>query len=354
MNTKEYNSLLISLFGEDIMVDNKLNQYSNGLQAYESYCFDEAVSIFSDLIDKYPEHQFFTSRGTAYEDMGDDIRAKADFEQAVLLNPSSSVALYRLGMVHWRSNDIKKAIECLKKSYEQSPSYETHIMGGGYNTILFVHKRVIAANLGMFLIQDNKHEEGCYYLDEVIANCPDYAFPYYGKGLSLAERGMVTEAINYLKEAKDLGYLQADVALKTIVSKHLSSADLSVKDSLNDECAELVKTAFYNPFNISIKFEDNQNLRFGDMTAIFRKDIQQLEDNYGETVNENRLQVIVDNYIVHLVKSYYQNAGIVPKVILDAILTQVYNATLSTTKGYFFSGNDLKQFMSRQYFLLTH
>jgi len=349
----------VTIFGKTIKFNEettlKFVKYSQGLQAYESKQYQRAICIFNELIESFPEHQYYTSRGTVYEDMGDDLKAKADFEEAVFLAPSNSLALFRLGMVYWRQKNVRKAIEYLRKSYEYIPTYDSLFGEGNYNSIEYVHKRVIAANLGMFLIQDNKHDEGCRYLDEVIDHCPDYAFPYYGKGLSLATRGKGDEATKYLKRAKELGYQQADVALAFLAKQQPSTNTVSAdEESLNDECAKLVIQSSFNPFNISLDYAENQNLQFGDLTSVFKKEIQEFVDMFGDDMDFRRMQEIMGGYAYNMVDSYYKNAGFVPKAILDAILTQVYRATQSTTKGYLLRDKDLRAFKYRMYYNFTH
>lgn len=349
----------VTIMGKTIKFDEetklKLAKYTQGLQAYESKQYQRAISIFNELIERYPEHQYYTSRGTAYEDMGDDLKAKADFEKAVLLDPSSNLALFRLGMVYWRQHNVKKAVKYLKKAYEHTPTYDSLFGEGNYNSIEFIHKRVIAANLGMFLIQDNKHEEGCRYLDEVIDHCPDYAFPYYGKGLSLATRGKNADATKYLKKAKVLGYQQADAVLALLATQQpTTNTVLADEESLNDECAELVIQSSFNPFKISLDYAENQNLQFGDLTSVFKKEIQEFVDMFGDDVDFWRMQEIMGGYAYNMVDSYYKNAGFVPKAILDAILTQIYRAAQSTTKGNLLRDKDLRAFKYRMYYNFTH
>ena len=198
------------LFGKHINITSEqLEIDSKALHAYETQNYQEAVNLYSQLIEMSPEaHQYYQFRGTAYEDMGNDSLAKKDFEKAVELCPSNSTALYRLGMVYQRKGDLKNAILYLKQAYNHNPTYQD-LMGNVYNNILFVHKRVIAANLGNFLTQVGDSAEGLQYIDEVINNCPDYSYPYYVKAITIANQGNLHEASKYALKAANLGNNQA-------------------------------------------------------------------------------------------------------------------------------------------------
>lgn len=193
----------INVSKEQLEIDSK------ALYAYETQNYQEAVNLYSQLIRMAPEsHQYYQFRGTAYEDWGNDVLAKKDFEKAIELCPTNAIALYRLGMAYQREGNLDKAIYYLKQAYNHNPTYQD-LMGNVYNNILFVHKRVIAANLGNFLTQVGNIPEGLKYIDEVIANCPDYSYPYYVKAITLANQRNFQEASKYALKAANLGNNQA-------------------------------------------------------------------------------------------------------------------------------------------------
>ena len=195
--------LNINISKEHLEIDSK------ALYAYEHKDYNKALMLYSQLINEVPDaHQYYQFRGTVYEDMGNDKMAKADFEKSIQLRPTNAVSLYRLGMVYQREGDLRNAIKFLERAYEHNPTYQ-NLMGNTYNNILFVHKRIISANLGNFLTQVGRTSEGIKYLDEVIENCPDYSYPYFVKAITLANQGAYAEASKLALKAANLGNNQA-------------------------------------------------------------------------------------------------------------------------------------------------
>lgn len=83
----------------------------------------------------------------------------------------------------------------------------------------------------------------------------------------------------------------------------------------------------YNPFNI----QDDPNLKkfhqIPDISSVIRKELSNL---YMQAlVDEQNITIytITENYTISLLKSYYENAKIVPMCIVDEIVKQVYNAS---------------------------
>jgi tetratricopeptide (TPR) repeat protein len=155
-------------------------------------------------------------RGTAFEDMGDDASAEKDFKKTIELDSSHFVAAYRLGMVYFRKKDFETAVKWLKTSLDNTSDVEMEGLGLGKNNILFVSKKVIAGNLGNFLTQIKRFEEGFKYLDEAIKIDPNYGNPYMAKGMALAQMGRPKDGIPFLKKAADLGLAQAVGAIKLL------------------------------------------------------------------------------------------------------------------------------------------
>lgn len=83
----------------------------------------------------------------------------------------------------------------------------------------------------------------------------------------------------------------------------------------------------YNPLNI----QDDPNLRkfhqIPDISSVIRKELSNL---YMQAlVDEQNITIytITENYTISLLKSYYENAKIVPMCIVDEIVKQVYNTS---------------------------
>ncbi len=188
-----------------------------GLDKYQLQDFSGSVAEFTKAIIAQPKNQnFYTMRGTAYEDMGNDMEAEKDFRKTLDLHSNDFVASYRLGMVYFRKKDFENAIKWLKISFDNVPDGDLEHIGMGKNNILFVAKKVIAGNLGNFLTQVKRYDEGFKYLDAAIKLDPNYPNPYMAKGAALAQMGKSQEGIFYLEKAAKLGDTKATMLIQLL------------------------------------------------------------------------------------------------------------------------------------------
>lgn len=208
----------MNILGKEVEINADAMVFSQrGLDNYQQQNYSGAVTDFTKAINAQPSNQnFYTMRGTAYEDMGNDTEAAKDFSKTLELHPGDFVAAYRLGMVYFRKKDFENAVKWLKVAFDNSPDADLSHIGIGNNNILFVHKKIISGNLGNFLTQLKRFEEGFKYLDEAIRIDPQYANPYMAKGMAYAQMGKPKEGIPYLKKAMQLGNPQAGMALKML------------------------------------------------------------------------------------------------------------------------------------------
>jgi tetratricopeptide (TPR) repeat protein len=130
---------------------------AKGLNRYGAQDYSGAVIEFTKAINAQPGNQnFYLMRGTASEDAGDDMQAEKDFKKMLELAPTSFIGAYRLGMVYFRKKDFESAIRWLKVSYNNASDLDLSHAGIGNNNIFFIHKKIIAGNLGNFLIHIKK------------------------------------------------------------------------------------------------------------------------------------------------------------------------------------------------------
>jgi tetratricopeptide (TPR) repeat protein len=202
----------INILGKEYEINPEaMAQSQIGLDKYQLKDYKGAIVAFSNAITHMPRNQnFYTMRGTAYEDMGNDFEAEKDFRKSLELRPNGFVSAYRLGMVYFRKKDFENAIKWLKVSYDNAPDGDLEHIGIGKNNIMFVAKKLIAGNLGNILTQVKRYEESFMYLDKAIMLDPNYPNPYMAKGLALAQVGKVKEGITYLEKAKSLGMDEAN------------------------------------------------------------------------------------------------------------------------------------------------
>lgn len=306
----------ITLGGKTITFDEKTKERvaleNQALQAYDSKQYQTAINIYNRIIAGAPDEQmYYTRRGTVYEDMGDDVNAKKDFMKAVQMKPDDYLAQFRLGMLYSREKNLEKAVEWLRKSYRNTSTYQS-VMGNVYNNALFVHKRVIAYNLGNFLNQIGQKQEGMRILDEVIANCPDYSYPHFSKGLTYFQDGNLVEAEKCMNKAQSLGHPQAGAALSQLIEPALalkrSNSVSATDDSLNDKYSRMVENTSFNPFNITTDRNANQNLRFGDLTEVFTNELNDIFNNFGPSISMEIFDQILSGYTFNIIESYYNSS----------------------------------------------
>lgn len=189
------------------------------LEKYERRDLSGAIEDFTKAIHEHPSNQnLYFMRGTAYEDMGNDIDAEKDFIKTLEMESNNFIAQYRLGMMFSRKKDLVSAVKWLQKAYKNSPDIDDSL-GLGKNNILFVAKKLIAHNLGNFLTQLKKFDEGLKYLDKAIELDSNYSNAYMTKGLALAQIGKIKEGIVSLKKAKDLGIHEASEVINMLNSQ---------------------------------------------------------------------------------------------------------------------------------------
>lgn len=188
-----------------------------GLDKYQEQDYSGAVTAFTKAINAQPTNQnFYTMRGTAYEDMGNDIEAEKDFKKTLELLSNDFLSAYRLGMVYSRKKDFENAVKWLKVSYDNHPGLNLEHIGIGKNNILFIDKKVVCGNLGNFLTQLKRFEEGIKYLDEAIKIDPNYPNAVLTMGLALAQSGKPKEGIPFIEKAGKLGVAQAPMILQML------------------------------------------------------------------------------------------------------------------------------------------
>lgn len=208
----------IKFLGTELKVHPEaMAQSQIGLVLYENKDYRGAVAAFTKAINQMPENQnYYTMRGTAYEDMGNDLEAEKDFRKTLQLHPTDFLAAYRLGMIYSRKKEFENTVKWLKISYQNAPKIKSEEIGLNKNNILYVDVKVICGNLGNHLIQMNRCEEGIKYLDEAISLDQNYPNPYLTKGLAYAQMGRPKEGIPFVEKAGKLGLAQASAVLQML------------------------------------------------------------------------------------------------------------------------------------------
>lgn len=218
----------INFLGKEYDVNPDAMVFSQqGIDKYQLGDYSGSITSFTKAINAQPKNpNFYKMRGTAYEDLGNDIEAEKDFRKTLELIPDEFVAAYRLGMVYFRKKDFENAIIWLKISFDNSEGINLEDIGFTNNNLLFVSKKIIAGNLGNFLTQVKKYEEGIKYLDVAIKIDPSYPNPYMAKGLALAQLGKIEEGIICLEIADKLGVAKAKDLIQILKNMHSKQEEI--------------------------------------------------------------------------------------------------------------------------------
>jgi tetratricopeptide (TPR) repeat protein len=306
----------MNFLGKDYEINPDAMVYSQqGLDKYQQKDYAGSVTAFTKAINAQQTNQnFYTMRGTAYEDMGNDIDAEKDFRKTLELLPTDSVAAYRLGMVYFRKQDFENAVKWLKISHANSTGLGLEHVGITNNNIFFVHKKIIAGNLGNFLTQLKRYDEGYKYLDEAIKLDPNYANPYMTKGLALVQSGKQDEGMKYIKKASELGDPKAPAVLQM----------------LNGLLGGSQKTNSSNPLNIDDDPQLNRMHKLPNLVAGFANDLmiyyRALDDQHGSVTIDQFISLTV-YYSIDLLIEYRDKAlNTLPSSIIEDVKRQVLEA----------------------------
>ena len=117
-----------------------------------------------------------------------------------------------------------------------------------------------------------------------------------------------------------------------------------------DRYSEMIRSASFNPFNLTTDRRLNQNLEFGDMVPIFKREINSSFPTFEKAGMP--IEDAISGYVFNMMESYYKNAGFIPKAIFDVIIEQIYEAVKQTKYSSYLQ--DLDQFKYKTYWAYTH
>jgi Flp pilus assembly protein TadD len=307
----------INIGGKEYSINPEAWDFSqNGLEKHQQGDFTGAVTEYSKAINVLPKNQLlYILRGMAYLGNGFTDEAKKDFHHAVELLPNEFIAAYRLGMIYYLENDIEKAISWLKKSYSNAEDYHSE-------HFLFIDKKLIANNLGCFLLQVERVEEGIKYLNEAISLDPAYSNPQLSKGLALCKIGNYSEAFIYINKAVELGNQNAIESLKMVKKLILSSQNIHKS----------------NPLNIIDDTHLQRLDKLPDLSSTFEKailyDYQVLKNWNGRVTVSDTLTLIIYFTIFLLIEYKKKKNNEIPISIIEEIKHQVMNAAQNIFENF--------------------
>jgi tetratricopeptide (TPR) repeat protein len=120
----------------------------------------EAIDLYTRVIGKFPKTaEAYNWRGMAYDDLGEDDKAMADFNQAIQLNAAYADAYNNRGELYRKKNQLQQALDDYKRAGEKESAFaEPH-----YNmALVYEQQKNIPAAIKEF--QEYLHKK---------ANAPD-------------------------------------------------------------------------------------------------------------------------------------------------------------------------------------
>ncbi len=151
-----------------------------------------------------------------YLNMGEVDKALKEAKKSVKDFPEDALCWYNLGVAYQRKDNLKKAIEALKKAVDIDDGMwdawrligmiqiKEHDFENAYASLLKVDKKIenrdIKFLLAVSAYELEKHEEALKYIDEALTMRRDPIGLYY-KALILSDMGRKDEAISILNEA---------------------------------------------------------------------------------------------------------------------------------------------------------
>ena len=141
---------------------------------------------------------------------------------------------------------------------------------------------------------------------------------------------------------------------RDIFIEYMGSEEKPGIELKNDKYAQIIDDATFNPFNITTDPDLNENCSLPDLAPLFKKEIEDTFDKIGEALSGPRQWGdMLCGYIFNLLESYHKNAGYVPKVMMDEIIAQVFNALRSSRYASKFASTNLIDLKDKMYHDLT-
>ena len=141
---------------------------------------------------------------------------------------------------------------------------------------------------------------------------------------------------------------------RDVYIEYMGSEDKPRLAMKTDKYSRIIDEATFNPFNITTDPRLNANLKLPEMVPVFRRELEHLFDNLSGINAEAKMWGnMLSGYAFSMIESYYKNAGYVPKVIMDQILEQIFNALRTSRYASRFVGVTLIDLKDKMYHDLT-
>ena len=193
--------------------------------------WNNSLSLWNDVVGKFPCAVAYTHRGLAYSAKGDDDRAIQDYTQAIMLDPNYAQAYNNIGVAYKNKGDYDRAIEDYTQAIMLNPGYAMAYGNRGiankykgdikraiedYTQAIMLnpHNAMTYNNLGVAYNAQSNHKRAIEDFNQAIMLNPGYAMAYYNRGLAYRAKGDDGRAHEDIKKACDLGLAIACKLLK--------------------------------------------------------------------------------------------------------------------------------------------
>ena len=189
---------------------------------YRCDVWKDSLSLWNDVLAKFPSAVPYNYRGGAYILSGKYDRAIEDFNQAIGLDPRYVKAYDNRGFAYLAKRDYDRAIESHTEAIRINPMDALAYNNRG---LAYKHKADYGRALADFenaiklepapLLYNNcgatrdalgEHERAIEDFNEALKLKPDYSPAYFNRGRSLWAMGRHEQALGDLKTACDLGH----------------------------------------------------------------------------------------------------------------------------------------------------
>lgn len=283
---------------------------------YDNKNHKKSIQLLTELISDNPTNpHYYLIRGTAYEEAGMDSSAEKDLYISYQYDPTSYVALFRLGLIYSRKKDYEKAIEFLLLAHRHALSL-SEVGFAGPRNLFFVDKKVICNNLGNFYIQVGNFESAEKFLIEATKLDSNYSQPYIILAILSIERGKPQDAVVYAQKAVNLGNPQAGQILQLAKSRVPQSESQGIK---------LVAA--------------NPSHTLPDLVAVFQQELENaaFKVRYFKGTAFEEGSDLIDvavYYALNMTIEYQRQAGNVPENIANNVWEQVNRAAKSVFPSF--------------------
>jgi tetratricopeptide (TPR) repeat protein len=182
----------------------------------------DSISLWSDVINKFPCAVAYTHRGLAYSVAHDNGRAIQDYYQAIMLDPNYAPVYNDVGVAYKDKGDYDRAIENYSRAIGLYPRYARAYGNRGiayknkgdnaraiedYTRAIALDPRFVVAynNRGVAYNGQGDHDRAIEDLSHAIMLNPGYAMAYYNRGLAYKAKGYNDRARVDFNKACDCG-----------------------------------------------------------------------------------------------------------------------------------------------------